>query len=147
MGKHPALMAASIGALSTRVIFPTRPYLAWSRYSAVNTPVGIGRARVPSRSRAVVSLRFSWRNTRCLSACSELRRGREEAYSSDLKGLGVGNSDTILVVWYDTLGFEDLVSVDQLDRPVSGDHESSQLGSGTVENNRVKTEPVQERQG
>lgn len=37
-------------------------------------------------------------------------------YSSDLKGLGVGDSDTVLVVWYDTLGLENLVPVYQLDQ-------------------------------
>lgn len=32
-----------------------------------------------------------------------------KAYTSDLEGLGVGDSDTILVVWHNTLGLEDLV--------------------------------------
>lgn len=53
-----------MGALSTRVIFPTRPYFSLSRKSAVKTPVGMGRARVPSFSRALVSFRFSCRKTR-----------------------------------------------------------------------------------
>jgi hypothetical protein len=36
------------------------------------------------------------------------------AYSSDLEGLGVGDSDTILVVRYDTLVLKDLVPARQL---------------------------------
>ena len=57
-------MAASRGRLSTRDIFPTRPYLSLSRKSAVNTPDVMGRARVPSFSSAPTSLRFSSRKTR-----------------------------------------------------------------------------------
>lgn len=107
MGKHPALIAASIGALSTRVILPTRPYFSLSRYSAVKTPVGMGRARVPSRSRAAVSLRFSCRKTRYvgqLKVSAYSIESKPEAYSGDLEGLGVGDSDTILVVWHNSFG-------------------------------------------
>jgi len=67
------------------------------------------------------------------------------AYSSDLKGLGIGDSDTILVVWHDTLSFEDLVS--RCQPCLVSVKLGLQLGSSAVEDNRVETKPVQERQG
>lgn len=70
MGKAPARMAASIGSLSTDVIFPTKPYLASSRYSAVKTPVVIGLARVPNDSKAETRRKFSDKKT--LRACESV---------------------------------------------------------------------------
>lgn len=64
-----------------------------------------------------------------LEGGGELEVLLEEDLASDLEGLGVSDTDAILVVGGDTLRLEDLV----------------QLRTGTVEDDRVETETVQER--
>ena len=62
-GMEPAFRLASIGAWLMRVTSPTRPYVAWSLYSASNTPETMDVARAPTCCRASTSARFCCRNT------------------------------------------------------------------------------------
>lgn len=138
MGRAPALMDASSGRLSTRVILPTRPYFSSSRKSAVNTPEVIGRARVPSFSRAPTSLRFSSRKTRratwsvfasgffereqlnfYIYICIKLLSARHTCYPNPID-----------VVWNDSLSLDDLVK----------------LWSPTMKHNWVQAHAIEEAQ-
>ena len=64
------------------------------------------------------------------------------AHSGNLERLGVGNSDTVLVVGGDALGLEVLVANVSSDR-LRGS-QNLQLGTGTVQDDGVKAETVQE---
>lgn len=63
-----------------------------------------------------------------------------------MKGLGISDSNTIFIVWDDTLGLEDLVPIVKPRRD-NNQASNSQLGASTVKHDWVETKSVQERKG